>query len=80
MTDLVRPESEPQCAGKSGHLGGDDGICAGAVSDDDTGIVDHAERTGPVHEPRGFEKEVFGLKAGKSWVVLDQKPAGIGQH
>src|ERR1700730_16325854 len=80
MTDLVSLEPEAQRAGKGDHLGGHDGVGAGAVSDDDTGIVDHTERTSTVHEPRCFEKEVFGLEATESWVILGEQAARIGQH
>ena len=71
---------EAQRACKGDHLGGDDGVRAGAVSDDDAGVVDHAARTSPVHEPRRLEKEVFGLEARKSGIVLDEQPTRIGQH
>jgi hypothetical protein len=48
MTDLVSMEPEAQHAGKGDHLGGHDGVLASAVSDDDTGIVDHTEWTSTV--------------------------------
>jgi hypothetical protein len=80
MTDRVSLEPEAQCARKGDHLGGADGVRAGAVSDHDTGTVDHAERTSTVHEPRRFEKEVFGLEASEFAIVLDEQPTRISQH
>ena len=68
-------EPEAQRARKGDHLGGDDGVRAGAAGDHDAGVVDHAQRAGPVHEPRRFDKEVFGLEAGKFGIVLHEQPA-----
>jgi len=80
MADLMSLEPEAERAGKGEHFRGDGRVRAGAVGDDDTGIVNHTPRTGSVHEPCGLEKEVFGLEAGKFGVVLNVQPARISQH
>ena len=66
--------------GRSGHLGGDEGLSTGAGDDHHTGVVDDAQRTRPIHEADGVEQELLGFETGVARIVLDEQQARIGQH
>jgi len=49
------------------------------VADNDAGIIDHAAAASTLHIGHGLGQEGFAFKPGKSWVVLDEKLAAVGQ-
>ena len=79
VVNPMRPESDVVHSGKRLHFRGEGGIRAGAVTDNDTGIIDDAAAAGALHIGHGLGQEGFAFKPGESRVVLYKKLPTKGQ-
>ena len=79
VVNPMRPKSDAVNSGKGLHLWGEGGVRAGAVADNDAGIIDDTAAAGTLHIRHGLGQEGFAFKPGESRVVLYEKLTTVGQ-